>query len=92
MLVSEMLIEQMRVDKITLKKLSEETGLSVSYLCELKNNVKVPTSKRVIELISKYLSVSYEEFSLICKLSKIRNKRNRLDSQESIILNELKIF
>lgn len=57
----EMLIKEIRTEKkLTLKKLSILSGLSVTYINELENNLKCP-SVITIEMLSKALKVDIKE-------------------------------
>lgn len=57
----EMLIKEIRTErKMTLKKLSMLSGVSITYINELENNLKCP-SIITIEMLSKALKVDIKE-------------------------------
>lgn len=57
----EMLIKEIRTErKMTLKKLSKLSGVSITYINELENNLKCP-SIITIEMLSKALKVDIKE-------------------------------
>lgn len=57
----EMLIKEFRTErKMTLKKLSMLSGVSITYINELENNLKCP-SIITIEMLSKALKVDVKE-------------------------------
>ncbi len=72
------LSEQRRNNKLTLRKLSELTGISASYLSEIENGVKLPPKKETsIKRIAKALN--YDSARLI-DLSQNERAKGRLPS------------
>ncbi len=86
MLVAELITEYMESRNLKLKDMSSLTGLSVSYLSELKTGAKVPTSKRVKDMCLDLLNISTEKLDLICEVDKLENKKLKIN-KKMITLN-----